>query len=389
MTLLSRLGLFRAVVAAFAIALTGCGESIWEKSQEEFQVHEVGTETQAFTPGPSEGWSNRAVLPFPSSGETAVVGASGRIYVVAGGTNVAMRLTPEAGTDGTWEFLPVLPEPRGLAEAVAAGNTIAVASGVGGQGPIAFVDVLDDSAPAPQWSRIATPFRRRDAIVVGTADQKLYILGGVDETGIVQSEVWELAPAAPGGTWTLRGNLSAPRALAGGFVLANEVHIVSGHSGNGVALASEDVFDLASAQVVTPNAIPTARFLPQSAVIGDRAFVFDSRFFVPFLTGKLDSFRQGEGWSARANHPGALFASTLGTSAGRLIVAGGFDLRREESQPSAHVYDPTADTWFPSAQLIHPRYGGFVAEIGPRTHYVGGVRAHLEKKNLEWTDFLY
>lgn len=379
-----------ALSAVVAIVLaSGCGGTLFDKATNQFTVVSVEEESHAFDPV-SNAWSSRTAMPFASPAQSGTVGPSGRVYVLAGGTNLALRFDRNAPPPappglGAWELLPFLPEPRVDATAVAAGNQIVLASGIGAGGAIPFVEVLDDTATTPTWARIATPFRRSEAVVVGTAD-KLYVLGGRDEAGTAQSEVWELTPVTTTGTWTLRGNLSTVRQLAGGFTLANKVHVVSGHAGDGVPLGSEDVFDLATAQVVTPNSIPTARLAPQAVVVGDRALVYDSRLVATVALGRLDSFREVEGWTARASHPNPMFLPSAASSGSRLIVAGGADGR--ESTNQTHAYDASSNTWVQVGNILGKRHAGLLVEVGPNTFYTGGYEAERERKELDAWDFL-
>ena len=377
-------------IAVAAALLAGCG-TIFDKIGKKYTAFSVRRDVAAFDPA-SQGWAVLPGMPADDLAQTGVVAASGRIYILASGSDAAFRFDANAASGvGAWEVLPPLPEPRVDAAAVAASPTaVCVASGVGPSGPLPFVEVLDDTAPAPAWGRIATPFRRFQAAVVA-AGGRLYVIGGFDENNVAHTDVWELAnvtSSALATDWKKKGDLSQPRCFAGAFVLGTQVHIVSGHAGDGAPLATEDVYDLATGAVPTassPTAIPTARLSPQCVVIGDRALVYDARTPILPLTGALDSWTAADGWTSRKRNPSPLNNPSVAVTGGELLVAGGAD---SISRSQVQIYDPIADTWTPLNGMPFTRTGGYLASSGGRTFYVGGFEAHEERVTFKPADFL-
>lgn len=379
------------LLLALALALApGCQKPWWEKIDETEIVTTIRDEHFAYDPA-ANAWAGRPGLPAANLAQTGVVApGSGRLYIMAGGTDAVYRFDPAANSGaGAWETLPPLPEPRGDAIAVAVSRTVCVATGEGvSGGPIPFVDVLDDAAATPTWERIPTLpfFQLSQAAVVATGDA-LFVIGGRTAAGIVSAEVWKLEPVTTTATWVKTGDMSVPRAFPGSFLLAGKIHVLSGDPGSGALLLSEDVIDAATGAVLAPRSILTARIAPQAVVIGDRALVFDARTPAVGPTGNLDSFRESEGWTPRVSHPRAMvMSSAVGLSNGLLLVAGGW--RPSESSAQAHVYDPGTNAWTPAAGMLFARHFGILVEVGGRASYVGGVQAREQKKKVSAGDFL-
>jgi N-acetylneuraminic acid mutarotase len=112
---------------------------------------------------------------------------------------------------GKWEPLPALPSGRSSHDLVVSGDKLVVVGGweQKGKGEAASWPetalVLDLAAKTPEWKSIPQPFKRRalTAAVVGT---RVYVLGGLGETGgdkrvdvlDVAAGKWTTGPALPG-----------------------------------------------------------------------------------------------------------------------------------------------------------------------------------------------
>jgi hypothetical protein len=384
----------RALLAALAGLLLvplaqGCGDTLYDKATEIVQVATTLADTAAYDAA-GDAWSRPPKMPVPLAVQTAVVAPSGRLYVLASGTDAALRFDPAAsGGAGAWTALPRLPIARAEAVAVTVGSLVCVLSGYGPGGPLQLVEVLDDAAPSPVWTRLGMPFRRSDVVAVGLPD-RLLVIGGRDERGVAQQDIWELSPVATSSIWRPIGFLSTPRALAGVFVEGGtRIHVLGGHAGNGVALASEEVIDLAAGTVSAPRAIPTARIAPQVVLSGERAYVLDARFHDLPVTRRVDRFDPadpGTGWTSRAQVPHSLEgASYAALPGGRLLSVGGFD--GGETTIQVWLLDDGSGAWQQRANLPYGAFGGFIAPVGGRPLYVGGVMVEEERRELDEGDF--
>jgi len=382
---------FALVTAALA---AGCGDTLYDKATEEITVVTVYSTAASFDAA-APSWTARPSMPVPVSGQSGVVAASGRVYLLASGGASALRFDPQAAAgEGEWTQLPDLPIARDAAVAVTVGSLVCLGSGLNGGAPIRFVEVLDDAAPTPAWSRIPIPFSRHECALVGLSD-RLLLIGGRDDRGTVQQDIWELRPVTTTAFWRPIGFLSTPRVLPGTFVVdaatAPKVHVVSGGDRDGAPIASEEVIDITPSVVVrAPVAIPTARIAPQIVSAGGKFYVADARTYAVALTQRLDRFDPagaGTGWTLRTNHPAALSGMSLAALAdGRLMTAGGLGSR--ETVTSTFVYDDALDAWTASSSMGADAFTGFFTLLGGKPFYAGGVRVDVDKRKLKTGDFL-
>jgi N-acetylneuraminic acid mutarotase len=154
----------------------------------------------------------------------ALVAAGGKLYRVGGFT--AKNATGEKKdlwsiadvacfdpATRTWSKLPSLPAPRSSHDAVVLDNKIYVAGGWAMQGGSKNSEwhhsamVLDLSQPTLAWKQLPTPPFVRRAVSLATQNGKVFVIGGMYETGDTSSDVdfydpaantWQSAPDLPG-----------------------------------------------------------------------------------------------------------------------------------------------------------------------------------------------
>lgn len=95
---------------------------------------------------------------------------------------------------GSWQSLAPLPDPRSSHDAVLVENRIYVAGGwqlMGGKESEFHKSawMLDLSAESPQWQELPPPPFRRRALALGTLDGKVYVIGGMQDTGEPTTQV--------------------------------------------------------------------------------------------------------------------------------------------------------------------------------------------------------
>lgn len=89
----------------------------------------------------------------------------------------------------SWRDLPPLPEPRSSHDAAIIGSTVYVVGGWNMQGNGEDTDwhttawAMDLSAADPQWKKIADPPFTRRAVATVAHDNKLFVIGGMNENG--------------------------------------------------------------------------------------------------------------------------------------------------------------------------------------------------------------
>lgn len=93
-----------------------------------------------------------------------------------------------------WSPLPALPEPRSSHDVVALDGKLYVVGGWWLKGKSQKPTwsrvsvVMDLNAPQPKWTSMHEPFERR-ALAAAAVDGKLYVLGGMDDKGVISTNV--------------------------------------------------------------------------------------------------------------------------------------------------------------------------------------------------------
>ncbi len=164
------------------------------------------------TEGNLSPWTEIAPLPEPRRAASAVV-VSGTVYVIGGFDGVGAPTTtvfagtpdPATGTIASWTASDVLalPEARGAASAVVAGDGIILVGGTGPSGATAtaWKSTLDAKGAPAAWKPMADMPERRTAAFASLQGSHLYVYGGSSEAGPT--------------TIVLRGDVSAAKETAG------------------------------------------------------------------------------------------------------------------------------------------------------------------------------
>lgn len=146
----------------------------------------------------------------------ALVPHGGKLYRVGGFTAKNAQNEPESlwsqsdfarfdPAVGQWETLPALPEGRSSHDAAVVGNTLYVVGGwlMAGSEPTRWHDTalaIDLSARSPEWRTIPQPPFHRRAVALAAWNDKLYVIGGMQEKGGPTTAIAVFDPAS--GKWS-------------------------------------------------------------------------------------------------------------------------------------------------------------------------------------------
>jgi Domain of unknown function (DUF4198)/Kelch motif len=166
-------------------------------------------------------WDSLEIVPRGAG--LAMVSYGGKIYRIGGfearnkeGQKSDLHSVPDFSrfdpATGHWESLAPLPKGRSSHDAVVVGSRVIVGGGweLRGNEPSVWDDTVlsaDLSAAHPTWEEISkAPFHRR-ALAVGEAQNKVYVLGGMQEEGgpttttyvlDLTTHKWSTGPKLPG-----------------------------------------------------------------------------------------------------------------------------------------------------------------------------------------------
>lgn len=275
-----------------------------------------------------------------------------KIYVLGG---VDADNQPVAGVEvydpasGTWVARADMPSPRALLGACALGGKIyAIGGTTMGLDKLGVVEVYDPEAD--RWSRKADLPTARSSLAAVAVNGRIYAIGGAGldpppegwesadlenatafstvEIYEPETDSWRSGPAMP----TARATLTA--SAVGGRIYA--IGGATRREGRDVALSLVEVFDTETRRWMGGAEMPTARFVPSSAVVDGRVYV----------TG------------------GAVTVGPTSTQEERM--------RGRVPLSVVEVFDPASGRWVGLSDLAVPRGWHSASAVSGRLYLIGG-----------------
>jgi len=250
--------------------------------------------------------------------ELATAVLNGKIYVMGGlnaqrfSTNTVDVYNPATGI---WTSAHPLPVPVNHNAAAVVGGKIYQ---FGGTKNLFVYDPVTDS-----WSELATPhFQHGFTAAVGVIDDKIYVAGGVDATG-VGNEVEVYDPAT--NVWTNLAPMKVKRNHCTGGVINGKFYVASGRGSTG----AEQAFEVYDPQTNSWATLPS-----------------------------LSSFRSG---------------AASGVVHGEMYVMGGEAPGGGSVVGAVEVFNTTTNSWRTIQDMVFPRHGVWGAVIGHKIHVAGGA----------------
>ena len=266
--------------------------------------------------------------------------------------------------DAGWTLAADMLEPR-FAEAAVAGEDGRIYSFTGfGNGTLSSAERFDPVTGA--WSPIAPPEGRWMLGAAQGSDGRIYLVGGMDESGVARSSVQAYDRVT--NTWTAGPELNAPRYTHAVTAGADGRIYALGGTETGPSVASVEVLDpaLNRWQVVAPMRVERQAHAAATGRDG-RIYVFGG--ITPTGTTAESEVYDPETntWSDIASMPAPLDGHSAARGGdGRIYVLGGF--HDFTAQKSGFAYDPVTDTWSSVPDMNVPRY--FAAAAGGLDGYV-------------------
>ena len=234
------------------------------------------------------------------------------------------------------------------------------------------------------WTAKAPMHEKRSALGVAVVKGKIYAIGGSAyhgkwpvTNGIVDTNE-EYDPATD--TWTFKKPMPTPKYGFAMAVYQNKIYCIGGVTGYSESTGrsitgANHVYDPATDTWETKAAMPTARWLLQANVIGDKIY------FVGGQNGDL-STRVNEvydpltdSWTTKAPVPTAVSDYASAVVNNEIYVTGGFFLSNLNQ-----IYNPETDTWHlgtPTPSSVSDGAAGATSgAIAPKRIYVMGVKSY-------------
>ena len=172
-------------------------------------------------------------------------------------------------SDGAWEPLPLMPEPRTAGGAAVAGGLIHVVGGVGPEGVAERTLVFD--AEAGRWSVTEGLGRPREHMGVAAFDDRVYAVGGRAGSLAGFGDVEGLDPET--GSWSPLPDLPTPRGGMAAAATSNGFVVAAGGEEEGGTFHEVEAFDVEAERWVALPPMPTARHGLGVVAIGTTMYV--------------------------------------------------------------------------------------------------------------------
>lgn len=365
-------------------------------------------------------WLPAGQLALARASTYAVPLADGRVLVV-GNDNICM---PDDGAwqdsaraelydpaANSWTSTGSLNAPRSDFAAVALPNgSVLVTGGLtagnpaeGVYGAYSSTKLYDPGTGT--WSATSTMNTARTEPVAALLDDGTALVAGgayVDRAGyrvLSSAEIYDPDTAL----WSPTGGMLAARRDARAVTLSDGRVLVVGGSSTGRRLSdaytivqSAEIFDPATSVWSQAGSLATARRDFNLVALPDGGALVVGGTRVDAAGGATQVVATAERFDPTARTWSATGPMTLGASNrsavlladGRILVAGGVASLRVGSAPaivSAELYDPTSDTWSPTASLPEAREGAvFVALRDGTALLVGGDTGYVGPAMMPW-----
>lgn len=301
----------------------------------------------------------------------------GRIYVGEFGDSKVTILDPlplSPEPIGNWTSLGPAPDLLLDPASATVGDKLYMVGGKTSSGHTLDAYVYDPFGDS--WSTIPSP-PFDDAVENAAAvsyNDKLYVFGG--STGPFSGARNYAAYYDPTtSSWT---TISSPMPTArGGLtaqVLDDRIYVIGGMDDNGASLNTVEIFDPATETWTTGPSLQTRRDNPGSAVLDGKIYIVGGRTRqsngsgVTHATMEVLASSSSTEWSYVASMTTARRTMTVGTISGRLQVIGG-------ESPVVSVneeYNPETDTWRDLMDIEVGRHGAAGGTIRGKIYIAGG-----------------
>lgn len=195
---------------------------------------------------------------------------------------------------------------------------------------------------------------------------KLFVLGGLSETGQRTDQVYRLDAAE----WTAVATASTAFAGAVSIAEGSTIYVFGGTLGLGGL-----VYDTQTGQFRSAPDMAITRRAPASAVYQDKLYVFGGGEDDPLGGSEVFDPKAG-GWRTIESLPSPRHGARAVAHGGKIYVIGGVN---KDGMPTSRVdvYDPAANAWAPFSALQTPRAASAVGVVGDRLFVMGGSDGRL------------
>ena len=173
--------------------------------------------------------------------------------------------------------------------------------------------------------------------------------------------------------WLQLAPMNTPRGAHVAVVKDGKLYVIGGRNGSGL-LNSTEVYDPSTNEWTTLQPMPTAREHIAGAVIDSLIYVVGGRTTITNDLTTLEAYNPvANRWTTKAAMPTARSGLTAATMNGKLYAIGGeFFASPTGVFEENEEYDPATDTWREMAPLPTPRHGMGAVTVEDTIFVIGG-----------------
>ena len=221
-------------------------------------------------------------------------------------------------------------------------------------------------------------------MTANTANGKIYIIGGVDSTGL-DPFVREYNPTTD--TWTKKAEMHTPRHHHSSCVVDGKVYAIGGvEFRTGVLIPNVEVYDPAMDICVKKADMPTGRAGLSASVVNGNIYVFGGTPDYKNCVSTVEEYNPlTDKWTKKADMLSARAFLSTSLVNGKIYAIGGL-LTLDPgtaSTPAVEEYDPVTDTWTKKADMPTPRGALCTCVLDGKIYAIGG---EWQGKNVEVYD---
>ncbi len=224
---------------------------------------------------------------------------------------------------------------------------------------------------ANTWTKKAPLRVRRANFALAAVAGKLYAIGGDVFSSVV--EIFDPLKDA----WTPGANMPTKRQHIDCAVVNGKIYVMGGLESWTKLSAKNEAYDPSTDTWESKAPIPTPRHNPVVAELdgkifvigggGDSADIWNDTLAVEVYDPAANT------WEQLPALPSSRFYAAGTSIGGKVVIAGGYEIRTDVSTASLDAYDPVLKIWRKIGELPQTMAGGYLVLMDDRLYALGGV----------------
>jgi len=245
-------------------------------------------------------------------------------------------------------------------------------------GILLAVFFISNTLAQDSWSKGTNMPTPRSAHVVGSANGKIYVVGG-NEPFFNSTEEYD--PETD--IWTQKANNPSGRGDFSGCGMNGKIYAIGGWINN-FTLYNIEEYDPATNTWTSKSAMPSARWGHATSHVDGKIYVIGGADGWPVerIHETIEIFNPGTNtWTSKENMQTPRWFPSSSVVNGIIYVIGGHD--DQEALSTVEAYDPVSDTWTTKSPMPTARWGLATATVNGKIYAFGGGDAYPINKVLK------